>query len=56
MSDETIGTPAVPETPREPVRPASASDTGGTSAPNPPPVDRQHSASDSSALMPDRLS
>ncbi len=42
MSDETIGTPAVPETPREPATPAPASNGGDFSAPSPrtpPPTD-----------------
>ena len=38
MSDETIGTPSVPETLREPATPAPASDRWRrSSAPNPPP-------------------
>jgi len=36
MSDETIGTPPVPETPREPATPAPAPNGGGT--PTAPPI------------------
>jgi ribonuclease E len=43
MSDETIGTPAVPETPREPATPAAASN-GGTAAPNASPPPRSPAA------------
>src|SRR4051812_13923747 len=35
MSDETIGTPRVPETPREPATPVPASNGGGSPAPPP---------------------
>jgi ribonuclease E len=36
MSDDTMGTAPVPETPREPVTPAPATNGGGSAAPNPP--------------------